>query len=393
MKDEESTKTSTKTSLILIIFAIATIMGLITFETGSTNSNDVIYVSPSGDTTDVTDADNIEDALLAVAAGGTVVLTEGHFYSSRSLTIENFHGTFKGQGKDETTIEAVRGPEGQGFTLAYDPNYDLWIPALVWFYQPNGDIQVTDLTAQVIEPNLCDPYTLPWFEPELTALCNFFCFTETNYNTELNSLRIKGALVDPFPGFNVLYPCLVEFSEGGIHLVQNCDFEYVYFGSEFYVLTNSKIIIKKNTFTQCYVGTPISYVTSSEIIIKENTYTECVRGISIGGITNSQIIIRDNSFVQGFFGIATFFLDNAKIKENDISQCFIGVYLYYVSDSRVQENEIEDSTQYGIALVFDSSDNRIIDNEVENSGEYDLFWDGTGEGNIWRENEFDTSNF
>jgi hypothetical protein len=46
-----------------------------------------------------------------------------------------------------------------------------------------------------------------------------------------------------------------------------------------------------------------------------------------------------------------------------------------------------------VVLTWGSSNNSIVDNEVEDSGEYDLFWDGTGEGNIWKENEYDIANF
>ena len=74
-----------------------------------------VVIEPSGDTTGVADADAIENALRDVAPGGTVKLAAGHFYVSESIVIEGFNGTLQGADKDVTIVEAVRGPNGEGF--------------------------------------------------------------------------------------------------------------------------------------------------------------------------------------------------------------------------------------------------------------------------------------
>ena len=98
----------------------------------------VIEVAPSGDKTGVTDADNIEAALMANPAGGTVELTAGFFYVSRSISIEGFNGTLRGAGKNETVIEAVRrGPNpSEGFDLEDTPFGPL--PHMFHFVEPVG---------------------------------------------------------------------------------------------------------------------------------------------------------------------------------------------------------------------------------------------------------------
>jgi parallel beta-helix repeat protein len=281
-------------------------MGLITFEKGTTNSNDVIYISPSGDTTGVTNTDNIEDALLAVAAGGTVVLSEGHFYTSQSFSIFNFHGTLKGQGKDNTIVELVRtGPdEGQGFEPAWDPFYLTYIPCLLYFISPDGDLKIDDLTAQVIEPSPCEPWSIPWSGEETTAITNFFWISDNAFNTELTNLRIKGAPVDDYYGYNMLWSCGVDFSEGDgrTHIVKECDFENVYTALECWEMTgNSKIKIKANTFTNVGLSIAVgNFETTNSMndIISANTISHIdAIGIWIGATNNH------------------------RIKENDISGC------------------------------------------------------------------------
>jgi parallel beta-helix repeat protein len=340
-------KKYTKSSLVLMIFATAIIMGFITFEIGNTQSIDVVYVTPSGDRTGVTDADNIEIALLTVAAGGTVILSEGYFYTSRSIMISGFHGTFKGQNKDDTIIEAVRGPGGQGFELYYDPDYETEFPAVIFFHTPVGDVSIKDFTVQVIEPNLCDLWYVPWWDYYSTALLNFFAISHSESNTQLTNLRMQGAPVDAWPGFNVLYPYVQEdgYGDGHTHVVKECDFENSYVPVEFGMMYgNSGIIIKENTFSN-HAAAIFIYSDNMNGIIKENIISH----------------IR-------YAGILVSTSDNNNIRENNISNCGF----------------------YGINVRWGASNNLIKKNTIEGSGLYDLYWDGTGEGNIWNENEFDT---
>ncbi len=66
-----------------------------------------ITVDPSGDMSGVTDADAIENALIAAVPGDVIELAEGTFYINRTLVAPGFNGTLRGAGKDETTIVGV----------------------------------------------------------------------------------------------------------------------------------------------------------------------------------------------------------------------------------------------------------------------------------------------
>ena len=61
------------------------------------------------------------------------------------------------------------------------------------------------------------------------------------------------------------------------------------------------------------------------------------------------------------------------------------------SDVRVTANLIGNSGQYGIAVVNGSSYNVVGWNVVKNSGLFDLYWDGSGTGNVWSHNYCKTS--
>jgi parallel beta-helix repeat protein len=47
-------------------------------------------------------------------------------------------------------------------------------------------------------------------------------------------------------------------------------------------------------------------------------------------------------------------------------------------------NVIKNSAEYGIAVTSGSSDNVISGNIIMKSGVDDLYWDGTGTGNVWK---------
>ncbi len=58
--------------------------------------------------------------------------------------------------------------------------------------------------------------------------------------------------------------------------------------------------------------------------------------------------------------------------------------------SVVEGNRIEGVGQLGIGLVNGASDCLVKQNTVTGSGQFDLYWDGTGSGNVWTGNVFQT---
>ncbi len=81
----------------------------------------------------------------------------------------------------------------------------------------------------------------------------------------------------------------------------------------------------------------------------------------------------------------------AVISGNTILGSYAGVWVDYANNVRVVGNLIKNSVAYGIAVTDGSSYNTAAWNVVKSSGVDDLYWDGTGTGNVWIGNVFGTS--
>jgi len=111
------------------------------------------------------DTANIQAALDACVVRGkgcTVQLAAGK-YLTRQLVTYNFRGTFKGMGKDRTTIEALPNLPVNAFnpdnTIWWSPNTtDHTWPDLIMFL--DGDITVSDMIIKVTSIPATQPYYL-----------------------------------------------------------------------------------------------------------------------------------------------------------------------------------------------------------------------------------------
>jgi hypothetical protein len=104
----------------------------------------------------VDDTVNIQRALDAAVANGpgSVVQLAAGRYLTQQLVTYNFQGTFKGMGKDKTTIEAlpnllVNVPDFCVGAVMPNTTSSRW-PSLIMFV--DGDIRVTDLAIKVTAP-------------------------------------------------------------------------------------------------------------------------------------------------------------------------------------------------------------------------------------------------
>jgi parallel beta-helix repeat protein len=103
------------------------------------------------------------------------------------------------------------------------------------------------------------------------------------------------------------------------------------------------------------------------------------------------VVVSQNTILGG--GAAGIFVVGSPgvVSGNTILESYDGVWLNSTNNVQVTANVIKNSAQYGIALTNGSSYNLIAYNVVKYSGAYDLYWDGTGTGNFWIGNEYQTS--
>jgi parallel beta-helix repeat protein len=396
-------------------------------------SNGVVVVSPSGDMTGVTDADNIEAALLSISPGGTVELSTGHFYVSRSISIDGFAGSIMGAGKEDTIIDAVRqGPMlGFGFQRVAVPFYTVvgWenpvIPVVFVFSFPSSDVQIADITFQVLDPNPVDPWDFDFYGVTTTALFSFVEVIGGSFNAHISNVKMLGSDGD-FNGKNLLYgvdiwggPSYSVVGGSGDHVIEYSHFESMaggsigigYFdessariyGNTFHDL---QLAIWSKAFQNAWVTENI--VTGNSLggffvrecegwTVQENTFRDFLPGAryGIGFVLCSNCRAAENIFknLDVFWAgiLVNAYNENLIIEENTVLDSSTGITLrMYSSNNIIRKNTILNSAVNGIA-VYSSSNNLIKGNTVKKSGDYDLFWDEVGTGNIWIENKYKTS--
>jgi len=233
-------------------------------------------IAPSGDRTGVLDADAIEGALNAVAAGegpGTVRLEKGHFWVSRPIQVSGFDGELVGavkkkkckkkecKKKGKTIIEAVRGPGGVEFGKVAVPYWDspYWDPmehSPIFLFEDNdGSIRIADLTVQVLIPNPRDTYLHG--KGETTSLFSFFEIVGgDDFDTAFENVLTRGGKGDyndrnVISGIHVMGgPTFNSDWSTGTHTVQNCKFEniatFTYFFGFWWA---SDFVVSGNSFT------------------------------------------------------------------------------------------------------------------------------------------------
>jgi parallel beta-helix repeat protein len=130
-------------------------------------------------------------------------------------------------------------------------------------------------------------------------------------------------------------------------------------------------VLDLNTSCGCY-GTPESPVVFSELL----------KSLVLSSNEINGRLLEPGVYVFG--GPAT-------VSGNTILASYVGVWVDYANNTTVIGNLIKNSPEYGIAVTDGSSFNLVAWNVVKNSGVDDLYWDGTGTGNVWIGNVYGTS--
>ena len=146
-------------------------------------------------------------------------------------------------------------------------------------------------------------------------------------------------------------------------------------------------------------------VKTLEAVIAHNEFHSDETGF--GGVLSlslTSIDVRENEIRgAGAFGVDV--VDGpGTVTQNEIRGMDVGVWIESATGVVVSRNEITDSASWGIAVTVGMSPwaswwgftagptgTLITKNEVQGSGLFDLFWDGSGTGNVWLKNEYKTS--
>ncbi|MGB5911256.1 MAG: hypothetical protein WBH31_08700 [Promethearchaeia archaeon] len=176
-------KMKTKSSLLIGILTLGTILGFFALTVGKPSASEIFMVYPSGGD----DTANIQAAFDDAKAAGpesTVQLAAGQFYTD-AIFVENFYGTFKGAGKDITTIDVLKGldPGALGVVGPVGPNLP---PTPHLFTFRGGDVHISDLSFDITPAEPAEEW-----EPGVTDLLSIILITG-DMNSRIENIKCTG---------------------------------------------------------------------------------------------------------------------------------------------------------------------------------------------------------
>ena len=370
-------KMKTKSSLLIGILTLGTILGFFVLTVGITRASDIIIVDP----TYVDDTANIQAALDAAGPGDTVQLAAGQFYTNEIL-VEDFCGTFKGTGED-TKIDVLRGldPSNPGVS----PDYLTYSTHLFTFF--GGDVHISDLTFEIT------PYepAVPWGPsdpPDWYDLLAVILITG-DINSRIENVKFTGhegtAL---YPDFHPLFSVKsynvrvgIEYggglTTGGSHVVTNCDFNSLWLGITAWGLMNCELAITSNSIKGGAIGIINAESTYSNFEISGND----IEADFLAGIWAMQFapspchwLITDNIIKPLMFTDGILLEDytgsgalEAVVSHNEIilDTFWGGMWINGLLDAFIYRNFISGTGSYGMGCVF-TDDCLILSNRVSN---------------------------
>ena len=347
----------------------------------------MVNVPPPNGSNDTANLQASLDTCVAYGKDCTVQLAAGKYLTSQ-LVAYNFHGTFKGKGKDKTIIEALPELEVISFVTVgaeCKPNTtDCAWPTLIMFV--DGDIRVSDLAINV--PSV--PATKPWFlgDWKLTALLDAVrVMGQYRTNASVERVAITGVPDNSdtgFLGFNLVNGM---FFAGEFPRSQN-PFDFYYLSGTFSVTSSSfetmvdgaaagsffrdsRVAIggspsAGNVFKDLLVGVYLESIENSVIEISSNVAEGGWDGMRVdpwNGVIPTKpslFLIHDNIFKPGSYADGLFLYDdpatnwiyaliyNNTVEPQDIY--YSGISAYNTTGTTALNNKISGNGVYGIGI-------------------------------------------
>ncbi len=372
----------TKSSLLIGILTLGTLLGFFALTVGITRANDIIIVDP----TYVDDTANIQAALDAAGPGDTVQLAAGQFYTNEIL-VEDFCGTFKGTG-DDTKIDVLRGldPLNPGVS----PDYLTYSTHLFIFF--GGNVHISDLSFDITPYKPAEAWGPPpnisagedWWYDLLAVI-----LITGDINSLIENVKFTGhAGTALYPDFHPMFSVKsynvrvgIEYggglTTGGNHIVTNCDFDSLWLGITAWGLMNCKLTITSNSIKGGAIGIINAESTNSDFEISGNDIeADFLAGIwamqfvtppckwLITGNTIKPLMFTDGILLEDYTGSGAL---EAVVSHNEIilDTFFGGMWTNGLQDAVIYRNFISGTGSYGMGCVF-TDDCLILSNRVSN---------------------------
>lgn len=267
-----------------------------------------VTVAPSGGN-DTPAVQAALDACIAFGPGCTVQLEEGVF-RTRQLLAYDFHGAFRGAGREATIIEpfGIFPVNDDDNVVGRPPTPENPWPTHVAFV--GGDVTVSDLTLRMTGAAPTEPWTIR--DMEFTVMAHSLLITGETADARIERVTFEGA-EGSFQGHNLVqgvyiqgWPPKEEGAETsplrGTFVVRDSIFRSMNWGSPLANLEDSLVLIAGNRYEN--VGTALDTLDLSGTTVEIHGNT--VEGAGIGF-----------DFIQGVFGAP----ENASrviVHENDL---------------------------------------------------------------------------
>jgi len=365
-----------------------------------------VYVPPPNGTDDTTNIQAALDACVAYGPGCTVQLQAGHYFT-KQLVEYNFHGTFKGMGKDTTIIEALPNllvelePVGSTPESHCRPNNTtcLW-PTVILFV--NGDIHVSDFSLYITAPPGTATTTWGFGGVPYVGLFDGMSFMGQHANVWVDRIHIEGLPdpTNPYFGYNVvnalhftgLFPRSLTpwdwYFLSGSFTVRNSSFSTAFVGiSQDGFVQASRVTIGGSPSAGNYVENGYGGI---DIEASQNSFFEISHNRSSGTgaaawvvpwqpefVPNrpSQYLIHDNTFVAtGQYGEGMYLNDSATNPwiqaavwnnkaelQNTLSE---GIGAYNTKGTLIWNNTVAGTDGFDAIGLYNATHGAVIGNHV-----------------------------
>lgn|GEM_PF-2760145 len=166
-----------------------------------------------------------------------------------------------------------------------------------------------------------------------------------------------------------------------------------------------EITITNNTVSDCgedgiaVLKLSEDFKNSRDVLIHNNNGGAGIllEGVSYGEVLENELTNNDLGGIVIVLGSDNIIVKMNSVLQNGIFYEKAGIHIQESSNNTVVWNTVRDNgigiVRFSPDSVFETSYNIIAFNVVKDNVEYDLFDDGTGTGNIWEFNIYDTKNW
>jgi len=239
-------------------------------------TGNIIRVSP----TEVDDTANIQcafDWANARGPGMTIQLQPGTFHTAQILVVD-FHGAFKGSGRDHTTIVNLPDLPVIPDIETIPPSADHPWPNLFIFI--DSDVALSNVAIRIFGENPVGSWSIGDFGPvNQFGAAIIVSGTESHFNVSHISLEGERSSTSPF-GYNVFNGI---YFEGYITAT----------GVDFLPLSGS-YTVKNSSFKTLTWATPVANIKDAVVVSSHNTYTDNEWGMDVADSVNSSVKIFNN---------------------------------------------------------------------------------------------------